>query len=213
MINNPVNTVKDFTVSPFNNLFTYFSSKKSLVEQNKELLSENKRLKIELLTLDSVKKENDKLKEVLEFNENSGEKVLAKVVNKPPNSPFDTFVVNTGDAKVEISNKVYHKNILIGEVEEIYSKNSLIRLYSSPDKNISVTIAGNQSNATGQSNGTFKISLPKDLEVSVGEPVLSSGKIIGTIGAIDVESSNTFQDIYFAYPFKLKEIDWVEIEK
>jgi cell shape-determining protein MreC len=216
-INRPLQATKNFVTAPFDSATNYFASKKSLESQNKELLSENKKLKIELLTLNSLKSENEELKEILNYSDQNYNKAIAKVLNKPPASPFDTFVIDIGednsseDLNLSIGKKVYYKNIIIGEIKEVYSKSSIVELYSSPNKNISVVIVGNETTASGQSNGTFKVSLPRDISIETGEPIFSSGDVVGVVSAIDFESSNTFQDIYFAFPFQLNEIDWVEI--
>jgi len=212
-INIPVNNSFDFAKAPFIGVFGHIQSKNSLISENEILVKENKELKLELLTNQSLKSENENLKNSLEFKESRPESKTAKVINKPPFSPFDTFVIEFGDKEIFVDNQVYYSNTLIGKVEEVFGKSAVVRLYSSPSIETQISILDKlDTNASGQGSGKFKISIPKDLEISEGEPVFKDGNLFGIIKVININESNTFKDIYFSYPFELNEIDWVLVQ-
>lgn len=213
IINFSANSVRLITITPLEGLFGYFESKKILIEENKELGLENKSLKIELLTLESLREENKNLKEVLDYERVPDERLLARVINKPPLSPFDTFIIDAGNSDLQIDSDVYYRDVLIGKISETFSKTAIVKLNSSPDIEITIKINDNDTTARGHSNGTFEIMLPKDVLVEVGDIIKQDSSVIAVVSGIESESSNTFQKIYFSYPFKLQEIDWVEVEK
>lgn len=210
----PVNAVKNIIIKPFGTFFNYLKSKDSLSEQNAMLDETNKKLRIELLTIESLRKENEALKSALQYSPDRDDRSLAKVLNKPPFSPYDTFVIDLGNSSATVDAQIYYQNVPIGKILETYAKTSVVKLYSSSGEKIVVNIGSNSEEveAVGVSNGGFIIQIPKDILVEVGQTVtLSTGQVVGIIEAIEQESSNTFQKIYFNYPFDLKDIDWVEV--
>jgi cell shape-determining protein MreC len=213
-INIPISRVSDAAVVPFSGMTNYFKSKNALSEQNKFLSNENKTLKIELLTLESLQEENMRLKEILEYQTVPQNRSLGRVLNRPPFSPFDTLVVDLGEnSNTFVGAKTFFNNVLIGEVEEIYTNSSIVRLYSSGDHVSPVSIAGNQVEARGSGSGNFEILIPQQVEITIGEPVFLGDKVIGVVAEIDPTTSDVFQTIYFSYPFKLQELDWIEVQK
>ncbi len=212
LFNTPINAANEIIVKPINSFFNYFYSKNKLAEQNKNLDQENKKLKIELLTIDSLRLENDGLKKALGYERKTSEYVLAKVLNKPPVSPYDTLVIDLGEDKSIVGQKVFYENLPIGYILEVYKNSSVVKMYSSSNEKIYVNIGEDLSNveAVGIGNGAFKVEVPKDINIENGEIVtLPNNDFIGLVQGFEAESSNTFQNIYFKYPFMLKDMDFV----
>ncbi len=210
--NLPIIAVQKVIVQPINLLFHYFISKDRLADQNAILSEENKKLKIELLTVNSLREENEELKKIVGYNEKISKYTPAKVLNKPPVSPFDTFVIDITDDETKIGQKVYYESLPIGFIFEVYENSSVVKLYSSSSEKIPVNIGEEIKNvpARGINDGNFVIEIPKDITIEKGEMVtLSTGEIIGVVDGVLTENSNTFQNVYFKYPFSLNDINWV----
>ena len=213
ILNVPINNVISFIKSPFVGFWGYFQAKNYLISKNFELDKENKILKMELLTTEVLRKENEQLKQNLEYKELNPEKNLVKILNKPPVSPFDTIVVNLGGAEIAPNQKVLYKNIVIGYVEQVFSQTALVRLYSSPEQKINVSLGENDFEAKGQGSGKFKIDLPKDYEIATYDKVYFGEDLIGQINGIEINETSNFKEVYFSYPFSFSDIDWVFVSK
>jgi len=210
---NPIITTKNVIVSPFKTSAEYFKVKQSLIDENDKLKNENRRLEIENLTVDSLKKENESLRNIVEFKEQDQNLVVAKVISQPPFSPYDTFVLGLGEAEIFIGNKVYYSGVIIGEIEEVYKNTAVVRLYSSSEKTLFVNISGNETETTGLGGGGFILTLPKDIEIKEGETVFTDSAPIGRVDSIEEGSGGAFQKIYFRYPFNINDIDFVQVSQ
>jgi len=223
----PVNKSFQFVFSPVKNIPIYFSSKTELSKRNTELEDENRMLKIEMLSIDPIKSQNQEMKQILNIRDGQEtSRSVGEVILTPPFSPYDTFVVRISEnfeesegeinQKVLVDNYVFVKNILVGTVSELYDKSAVIKLYSTFGESTPVKI-GNEiiAEALGQGSLTFKIEIPKDLEVNDGDPIYSMAfpeTIIGFVENIQSSEASSFQTIYFKYPFGFNDFSFVEIE-
>jgi cell shape-determining protein MreC len=220
----PINNTFHFISSPFSNFFNYFSSKARLQEENYELNDRNKNLEIELLSIKSIKDQNDELREMLNLRgRNAENRIIGQVILVPPFSPFDTFVVQILDkGAIEImevqdliGRSVFIKNNLVGEISEIYGQNIIVTMHSSYGNKIPVKINNEiVAEAEGQGGLSFKIVIPKDAKVDLGTPIFSMnqpGIILGAIKEIEVTETSSLQTIYFQYMFTFSDFNFVEI--
>jgi len=191
---------------------SYFKSKNDLQKTNNELINQNQDFKIQLLTLQSVQKENEDLKNQLNFINPQIKIVTAKIITKPPFSPYDTFVINSND-QIKKDQKVFYKKMLIGRIIETYLNTAIVKLYSSSDEKIAVQLLGNEFEAEGQGNLSFKIKIPKSLVVEKNTPIYSSetNSILGVVQTLYSDEASAFQDIYFKYPININDLDYVEV--
>ncbi len=209
---------------PFKNIPAHFSSKKVLIERNYELSERNKKLEIEVLSTKSIRDQNRELKKILDIRDTDNElRILGRVILIPPFSPFDTFVVRlekdfVSDQENEenlVGKPVYIMNVLVGEIQEVYNKNAIIKLYSSYGEKLSVKI-NNEILAEAEGTGglSFKSSIPKTISVEEKMPIFAvehPDVIIGVIEDIQVSETSSFQTIYFQYPFNYSNFIFVEI--
>ncbi|HMP67422.1 MAG TPA: rod shape-determining protein MreC [Candidatus Paceibacterota bacterium] len=217
LINLSINNFKTFVQDSVSPVGVYFKSKNDLISKNKQLIEDNKKLKISALMSDFYQQENSQLKSIIEYKDPNTQKVFARVVNSPRNSPQDTFVIDVGEEILNIGDKIFHLNVPIGFVDELYRNSSVVRLYSAKNQKIPVEIYSDDaiilSEAIGSSSGNFKMSIPKDISINVDDSVFFENHLIGQVGGIEFDSSNTFQNVYFVFPFSISEIKFVEIIK
>lgn len=208
----PIIVVKNTVTYPFKSLIEQFRFKSDLIDQNEQLKKENRRLEIENLTVDSLRRENESLKGLINYSGDERQYKTAKVLNQPPFSPYDTFIIDMGsDENLSVGENIYYLGVMIGQVEEIYTNTSVIRLKSSPGKVFDVSVSGEQTEAVGIGGGGFMLSLPKDFEVQERETIFVGDNPIGRVDFIETDETGAFQNIYFRYPFNMNDIDFVEI--
>ncbi|HEY4503752.1 MAG TPA: rod shape-determining protein MreC [Candidatus Paceibacterota bacterium] len=195
-----------------------FISISDLVKENQELnmtLIKNQMIYVQA---NSMKKENDELKEM--FGRSiSSRPILAQILKKPPFSAYDTFILDVGrDVGIEKGNMVYALgNIPIGEIALVTDNTSKVLLYSSSGGKFDVLIGDSNIEATaiGKSGGTFEITLPRDTKIVKGDnikiPSLSDS-FLGTVEEIISESSHPFSTILFRQPINIYELRWVIVD-
>ncbi|MFT5179840.1 MAG: cell shape-determining protein MreC [Candidatus Paceibacteria bacterium] len=208
----PVFSLGNVVTKPFSGVATLFKSKSKLVEDMKTLEDKIKDLKIELMSVDSLQKENDDLRNI---TKGIDEGVVAKVITRPPNSPYDTFIIDLGyEDGMSVTNHIYTHGIRVGEIVQVHKKSSVVRLYSSSGNQIPIRIDGNiEAQADGQGGGRFITIIPKDIEVKEGDSISlpDETKAFSLISKIETTEANSFQGIFFNLPFNISEISFVEV--
>jgi len=195
----------------------FLDSKETLQEKNYALQKEIIELRLKLLSKDLLLQENKELKAAL-GRLGSKESVLAAVLSKPNNSPYDTLIIDIGkDKGIQKGDKVLASGeVVFGTIEEVYDKSSKVELYSSPGLIQNVLLGGGAIPATakGKGAGNFEITLPRDVEVSLGDVVTIPDieiTILGTVLYIEKDPNSPFQTILVKSPVNLSELRVVEV--
>ncbi|MEK7505437.1 MAG: rod shape-determining protein MreC [Patescibacteria group bacterium] len=206
---------KDFTDTTFS-FFSLFRTEASFLRENLGLKEKITQMELSVLDRDLLYAENEELKGLLDRPFNKGA-IVARVLSAPPESPYDTFLVDRGfgDGVLEKS-FVTSGGGLIGEIVSVYPRNSLVRLFSSPGSRVAVRIGPSHipAEAIGMGDGNFEITLPRGTGVAEGDFVslsLVPDKVLGVVEFVGVGSSDTFEKILLRLPVNLTEILWVYI--
>jgi rod shape-determining protein MreC len=224
----PFNKIIQYVATPFfkshnivsdnvSRIGSYFSSKVSLEEENKQLKERAELTTIEALNARTLVQENNELKELLGRKVPGLHTLLAVVLLKPSFTPYDTLVVDVGtDMGVSVGNVVMVAGSPIGTVVEVYPHSSLVRMYSSSGQEFHVLIG--QKNiaalAYGRGGGSFMVSLPKDAEVKEGDMVTIPSiqtRTVAVVHTVSFEEGDTFKTVYFRSPININELKWVEV--
>lgn len=197
----------------------------SLVRSKYSLLIENESLRREVasrdasaLLLDTVKKENAELKDLL-GRQHAGRDVLALVLSRPPLTFYDTIIVDVGTSDgIVVGDKVYAQGeVLIGDVSEVFAKTSRVSLFSTPGRVLQVVMGSStiQAQATGKGGGNFEARLPVDVKISQGDVITFPhirSHVFGVVEKIIVDSTDSLQTVLFKAPVNMHELRFVEIE-
>lgn len=193
--------------------------KEALSKENLFLKDKLAEMEAKFLAYEIFEKENKELKEILSWP-NKNEFLAARVISRPPKSPYDILVVDAGSERgIKNGMQVWaYDNILIGYIFEVFVNSSKIKLASFPGDEISAVLFSSNSQiiATGRGNGNFEIKIPKSIEVNAGEKVVTFGSnsmLLGIIDKIEINPSDPFQRLYFRFPFNLQELKYVAIKK
>lgn len=210
------NYLDENTINPFG----FLASKKELLVFNEELKKDLVEAELMLVDRGVLLKENLELKEILGRSGNIENTVLVAILAKPNRSLYDTLIVDAGkNLDIKKGDKVFALgNVLIGVVDEVDEKTSKVKLFSSQQEKIDVTLGFYNINviAVGKGGGNFEIRLPRDTEVDVGEIVTMSGfnsPVLGSIEEIISDPVDPFKTLLFKSPVNMFELKWVQILK
>jgi len=193
-------------------------SKQSLIEENQKLRGELQKIRLETLTNNILREENKVLRERFGRTENASSTILAAILKRPNTTLYDTFIIDGGESVgiKEGALVVSEQNIGIGVVSETFSKSALVTLFSAPGEMVDVLINGEIAiTAEGRGSGNFLVSLPRDIDIAIGEPIVLptlSPTFFAEVEHIDINPTDPFKSILFRLPINISEERFVFVE-
>jgi cell shape-determining protein MreC len=185
----------------FKNLSEQFSSKASLIEANQalgeELASKNQ-------TLNSLRVAVDERDLLLQIYGRSATStgIAATVLVHPPQTPYDTIVVDAGSKEGVTSGRWVRlpQGGLIGRVGDVALHESKIELSTSNGVKTNAFLErGNVPVAlVGAGGSTFRADLPKDILAMVGDRVLEAGikgELVGIVREVNTSPSDSAEHL------------------
>lgn len=182
-----------------------------------DLERERDRLKLEVIQLDEIVRENNQLRRALQYVEKAPLAVVAaRVINRKPSNWYNTIVIDKGSSHgVQIDSPVIlpvgESAGLVGKVSEVISENSSVVLLLTDEMcQVSAKLENSQEQGIlGGQRGALRTMpnlrlryLSKEAEAGAGRKVVSSGAgglfppdlLLGEvisleIGAIDAEAT------------------------
>lgn len=145
--------------------------------------------------------------------------VAAKVIVRPPGTPYDTLMLDVGAANgVAVGQEVRAGALSIGVVDEVYGDTARAALYSAPGQSYQATVVTKTATVPaaleGQGGGSMVARIPAASDVRVGDrvefPGLSGG-IVGSVAAVNGNTTDTFTTIYVRLPVNIFELQYVYI--
>src|SRR3989344_6114197 len=208
------------------NISSFFISKNSLISENKNLKSQLSEDKAQLSNYNFILSENTKLKEILGRKIQKANMVLATILAKPNQSPYDTLIIDAGTKQgLQTGNMVFalgHSstdealgNIPIGPVAEIYADSSKIILFSNAGEKTQAMIGSVSIKIIGRGGGNFEMILPRDIVLQKGDPAVLPGitpYVLGIIEIIISDPRDSFQKALLVSPVNIRELKFVEVE-
>lgn len=198
--------------------FEYFRTKQGLIDERVAI--ERKLFMVgDLLALnETLKKENETLKSLLGRQDTKLKTVLASILAKPPQLPYDSLLIDIGEnQQIKVGDQVVaNTNIYIGEVSEVLSHSAKVSLYSTPGRKLSVVLGASAvtAEAVGIGGGNFNILLPREVEVKEGDviviPAITSN-VFGIVEKVDFQDKDSAQKVLFKSPVNISELSFVEV--
>lgn len=191
-----------------------------LFEENKNLSKENVSLKISMIDYNFLKDENKRLKELLGRASVNDDFILANILTKPNNSPYDTIIIDIGeDEEILEGFSVYcNGNIPIGVISKVYNKTALVELYSNPGKVTIGVIQNSNINVEliGRGGGNFEMSVPLELITPKGTMIVSPDikiEILAIVEEIISDPTDPIKKIILRSPINVQNQKWVQVKK
>ncbi|MTI81532.1 MAG: rod shape-determining protein MreC [Firmicutes bacterium] len=166
------------------NVFSSITTYGKLTEENKNLKEEIRALKSKLNQVKEYKIQNQRLKQLLQYKENTVEQhqlLLARVIGRDPGNWFGTITLNRGaEDGVQKDMAVVVPEGLVGRVAVVSTHTAEVLLITDPRSGVGAVVQENQEpgvvEGVANSTGMVRmIHLKKDAPVEPGQEVISSG--------------------------------------
>jgi cell shape-determining protein MreC len=212
----PVWKVKNSIVN--SSFFEYFKTKQRLIDE-RTAIERELFLAGDLLALnETLKKENETLKDLLGRQDTKLKTVLTSVLAKPPQLPYDSLLIDIGeDQGIKVGDQVIaNANVYIGEVSEVLPHSAKVSLYSTPGRKLSVVlgVSAVTAEAVGIGGGNFNILLPREVEVKEGDVIVTpaiTSNVFGIVEKVNFQDKDSAQTILFKSPVNVSELSFVEV--
>lgn len=215
---NPLWTTGQKVTSSTSFIGNFFLFKSALIKENAKLKDELISLRLNKVDYDLVLEENQRLKEQM-GRVTDTKRIMSNVLSKPPQSPFDTFIIEAGSGLgLNIGDKVYiSDNIIIGKVASVTDKTSIVKLFSSGDEKNEVFLqrTGASFILSGSGSANFKLEVPREADIVWGDSVVYPGSldsVVATVYFVDSNSQSSFKTVYFKIPGNIFQINRVFVE-
>lgn len=190
-------------------VFSFFTSKDSLIEENSTLSERVAFLENRVMNLERERGEESAILELYGRTPESGE-IAASILVGPPQTPYDMLIIDAGsEDAVSVDSKVYLlSGALAGSVSEVFSDSARVKLFStSGEANNAVLERGDVPVVLdGIGGGNFKITLPRDVVVERGDRILSSdieASLIGVVEDVRLTQTDSFKTVIARSPVNI----------
>lgn len=195
-------------------------TKASVFAENEKIKKEDNELKLSMIDYQILKKENEQLKELLGRIPAKSDFILANIITRPNNSPYDTIIIDSGiDVGIKEGVRVYaNANIPIGEVSKVYKNASLVRLYSNPGQVTGAVLDGSNASVDliGRGGGNFEMTVPLELVTDNGVAVVLPGlntEVLAIVDAVISSPTDPQKKVILHSPANIQSLKWVQVKK
>src|SRR3989344_1361435 len=175
--------------------------------------------KIMMSNYNSILIENINLKEILGRKNEKTAMILAAVLSKPNQSPYDTIIIDAGTKQGLKTGDVIFAlgNIPIGRVSNVYPNSSKVILFSNSGEKMQVVISGKDvfMEVVGRGGGNFEMILPRDFILVKGDQVVLPGitsYVLGIVETIISDPRDPFVKALLVSPANIQELKFVQVE-
>jgi rod shape-determining protein MreC len=180
-VQSPVTTVS----SSIGGYFQSIANLRTAQDENSELKQKVQELEVQIKQKEELTAENERLKALLDFKENSQIKVLtARIIGRDPSIWFDSSIINRGSLDgVKLNMPVVTDGGIIGRVTAVSPLTAQVDLITHDKSGVGGVIGEiGSSNALGTIRGTSKRDILEmryvsgSVEVKVGDGVFTTGQ-------------------------------------
>jgi cell shape-determining protein MreC len=209
----PLFKVGDSFYGGLNWLPKFFTDKNAIIEENKKLLDKINDYEIQAVTLESIKFENQRLRDELKIKP-AEDFITAGIMSRPPQIPMDSLLLDRGENNgIKFGERVLaSERVLIGKVVEVSKNKSTVALSSAVGQISYGFIARTNESIEikGEGGGLIEAILPIDFNVEVGDRIMINGSfnyLIAIVSAIEEDRSSGFKNVMMSLPVDISKID------
>lgn len=208
---------ENFVARFINRTGEYFSSHESLVDENLRLRDEVASLSLQISSLNLSLSQEEAFKTLLGRLRKEHE-IVATVLTHPPQSPYDLFIIDAGQKDgLKIGSLVkLPEGPILGEVVDLFSDTAKVKLFSTAgEKHEAVLERANVPVVLeGRGGGSFRIIVPRETWVEIGDRVVSadsSYSLLGVVEDIEVAPTDAFKNVLVRGPANIFSVRLVSI--
>lgn len=195
-----------------------FVDRDGLVEENRNLLNEIEKNRIGLADHESLKYENQKLREALKLK--SSEKMIAaSIIARPPQVPLDSLFLDKGsqDGLKEGDRVLVGERILVGKIAKLTQNRStaVLNSFAGISSFAYVARTGEPLEIKGNGGGSIGAKVPIDFDVLIGDKMILGGStvyLLAVVEMIETDQSSGFKNILLSLPTNISKINIVFLE-
>ena len=193
-------------------------SKDKISEENEILRGEVEALRLDIFDYQSIKYENQKLREVLEMG-NTNDTIVAWIIARAPQVPLDTLIINKGISSLVNEGDLVRasEKVVLGKIIKVSNSNGTVVLNTFPDVTSFGLVARTAEplEIRGAGGGSMETSVPIDLDISLGAKIISAGPdtyLLAIVGAIEEDRPSGFKKVLLSLPVNIYKVDVVFVE-
>jgi len=213
----PIWRTENGLVRIFRNSFEYWHKKQTLIDENVSLRERVTALEFEKASLTLSLTQEQTLSTLLGRGRREGE-VIASVLTRPPQSPYDLFVIDAGESDgITLGSRVsLPEGPLLGVVSDLFSSSAKVRLFTTVgEKTEAVLERGNVPvTLEGRGAGNFRIKVPRETATVIGDKVISADvnyRLLGIVEDIEVSPTDSFKEILVKSPANIFAVRLVSV--
>ncbi len=193
----------------------FFARNSTLASENQVLKTEIEKLRERAAAYGALKEENDMLRSMLHFTlEAPG--ITAPVVSSYHASPYGTFIVSAGahDAIAPGDLALSETGYVVGTVADVGETRTLVKNAFQSGATLDIVIGNAAVTAIGDGGGNARVSVPRAIDVQVGDTVTSpvlGGRPVGIVGKVEEIATTAEKKVYIVLPVNLSLLRFVYI--
>lgn len=190
------------------------NSKRSLVEENKQLRAAIATRDEQALRFETLQEENAALRGILGLVNNDG--ITVPVLSSFDSSPYGTFRVGGGAAAgVEEGSIVLTPGgFVLGSVTFVSARTATVESFFTANKEIEMQVRGVTFSSEGRGGGNARGEIPRAATVREGDVVIVpafGGRPAGIIGKVESASSSAYTTLFIRIPTNLDALRYVYV--
>lgn len=192
-----------------------FRTRRAILEENESLKKELDEIRARLINFDTLNGEYARL--LADFGREVGQsRTLASVLVRPPQSPYDTVILDIGsrDGVREGDGVFGSGGVALGKISEISGNTAKAVLFSRAGSKTTALIARNNLSVVlvGRGGGGFEIDAPQDADITENDvlvmPFLETA-IVGFVLEIESNVKSAFKRVLVQSPVNISELRFV----
>lgn len=202
----PVQKVAFQGTNSISNFLSTIGKISQLAQENESLKKQNEQLISEKTSFIELEKENEILRQQLDFQKKASFKLMpAQVIAKEPTNIQQSITIDVGRNKgIREGMPVISSGMLVGKISEVGLRSSYVILITNPNSIINVMLQESRSNGLARGElgyGMVMESIPQDIKINISDSVVTSGLggnypkglLVGQVSEIISKQSEIFQ--------------------
>lgn len=215
----PLWRTENIATAKLSSIGDFFRFRNSLLKENNMLKERVAQLELEVASSASVAGGENS---IFSFfgRQPEPEGIVTTVLVSPPQSPYDTLVIDAGedDGVIPGSSVFMPEGPILGVVSDVFSGSSKVRLYSAPGEKTRALLERHSIPITieGAGGGNFRIIMPREVEVVAGDRILSAdifSHLLAVVGDIKMEPTDSFKEVLAKSPANIFGIHFLVIRQ